>query len=144
MFVRVSVCSSVCLFVRLFTFEVPFKCIFAAISWRLVSKTFRDSESFWEKKWKEVVSHLKTFTNRGCKITAQKKVFFPANWGLINHQSLRHFSIFSIFKKVFLFIALLIRRLYNKDQQVISRIFLVSVLLSASVERCFVFCMRDF
>ena len=37
-----------------------------------------------------------------------------------------------------------IRRLYNKDQDVISWIFLVFVLLSASVERCFVSSVRDF
>ena len=34
--------------------------------------------------------------------------------------------------------------LYNKDLEVISRIFLVLVLLSASVERCFVSHMQDF
>ena len=38
----------------------------------------------------------------------------------------------------------MIRRLYNKDQKVITSICLVSVLLSASVERCFVSHMRDF
>ena len=38
----------------------------------------------------------------------------------------------------------MIRRLYNKDQEVISRIFLVSLLLSALVKRCFVSRMRDF
>ena len=37
-----------------------------------------------------------------------------------------------------------IRRLYNKDQEVISKIFLISVLLSATVEKCFVSRMRDF
>ena len=37
-----------------------------------------------------------------------------------------------------------LRRLYNKDQEVISRTFLVLVLLSASVKRCFVSRMRDF
>ena len=36
------------------------------------------------------------------------------------------------------------RRLYNKDEEVISRIFLLSVLLCASVARCFVSRMRDF
>ena len=37
-----------------------------------------------------------------------------------------------------------IRRLYNKDQDVIRWIFLVSVLLSASIEQCFVSRMQDF
>ena len=37
-----------------------------------------------------------------------------------------------------------IKRLYNKDQEVISRILLVSVLISASVKRCFVSHMQDF
>ena len=37
-----------------------------------------------------------------------------------------------------------IRRLYNKDQEVIGRIFLVLVLLSASVQRYFVSRMGDF
>ena len=37
-----------------------------------------------------------------------------------------------------------IRRLYNKEQEVIRRNFLVSVLISASVERCFFSRMQDF
>ena len=30
----------------------------------------------WEKYWKEMVSDLKTFANKGCKIAAQKKIVF--------------------------------------------------------------------
>ena len=45
--------------------------------------------------WKEVDSHLKTFTNKGCKIPAQTSVLllllFLANLGLINHSSLSQF-----------------------------------------------------
>ena len=37
-----------------------------------MSKSFRDLES-WGK---EVISDLKTFTNKGCKIAAQKKIVF--------------------------------------------------------------------
>ena len=44
----------------------------------------------WEKLWKEVVSYLKTFTNKGCKIAEQKELVL-ANSGLINHQSLGQF-----------------------------------------------------
>ena len=54
-----------------------------------------------------MVSDLKTFAHKGCKITAQKKMLFG-------------------------------------EFCLTSRIFLVSVPLSASVERCFVFRMRDF
>ena len=64
-YVCVSVCQSVCLF----TFEVPFKCLFAPIFQSRMSKKFRDFESFGEKKWKEVVSYWKT--NKGCKIAPQ-------------------------------------------------------------------------
>ena len=40
-----SVCLSVCLSVRLFTFEVPFKRLFAPTSQSRMSNIFRDSES---------------------------------------------------------------------------------------------------
>jgi hypothetical protein len=39
-------------------------------------QNFKDSESLGEKLWKEVVSDLKTFTNKGCKIATQKKLVF--------------------------------------------------------------------
>ena len=48
----------------------------------------------------EVVSHLKTFTNKGCKIATQKKVCFWAGSGCYTTR---------------------IRRLYNKDQEVIQQ-----------------------
>ena len=41
-------------------------------------------EIFRENYWKEVVSDLKTFTNKGCKIAAQKKVGFGANFALLS------------------------------------------------------------
>ena len=49
-----SVCPSVHLSVRVFTFEVPFKRLFAPTSRSRVSNIFRDSESFGKsngKKW---------------------------------------------------------------------------------------------
>ena len=54
-----SVCVSVCLCVHLFTFEVPFKRLFAPTSQSRMSKIFRDSETLGEKYWKEVVSDFK-------------------------------------------------------------------------------------
>ena len=62
----------VCVLVCLFTFEVPFKRVFAPTSQSWMSNIFRDSESLG----KEVVSDLKTFTNKGCKIAAQKRFVF--------------------------------------------------------------------
>ena len=38
--------------------------------------------------WKEVISDLKTFTNKGCKIAAQKKVCFWANFALMSRMFL--------------------------------------------------------
>ena len=38
-----------------------------------------------------MVSYLKTFSNKGRKIAAQKKVFFSANLGLVIHYSLSQF-----------------------------------------------------
>ena len=51
------VCLSVCLSVCLFTFEVPFKRLFAPTSRRRMSKIFRDSESLGKsngKKWSQI------------------------------------------------------------------------------------------
>ena len=51
--VRLFVCLSVCLF----TFEVPFKRLFAPTSRSRMSKTFRDSESLGKsngKKWSQI------------------------------------------------------------------------------------------
>ena len=49
-----SICPYVCLCVSLFTFEVPFKRLFASTSQSQMSKVFRDSESLGKsngKKW---------------------------------------------------------------------------------------------
>ena len=87
-----------------------------------------------------MISHLNIFTNKGYKIAEKKK---SANLGfiIISIRSILHFIIFCF--KIF-FKAFLIRMLYNKDSKVICKIFFVSVLLSAAVERCFVSCMGDF
>ena len=52
-----SVCLFVCLSVCLFTFEVPFKRLFAPTSRSRMSKIFRDSESLGKsngKKWSQI------------------------------------------------------------------------------------------
>ena len=52
-----SKCPSVRVPVRLFTFEVPFKRLFAPTSGSRMSKLFRDSESLGksnEKKWSQI------------------------------------------------------------------------------------------
>ena len=79
-----------------------------------------------------MVSDLKTFTRKGCKIAAQKSFFgqFCMDQEVIQQGSGGYTTR--------------IRRLHNTDQEVISRIILVSVLPTALVERCFVSRMRDF
>ena len=87
-----------------------------------------------------MVSDLKTFTNKGFKITA-KKVCFWANFARIRRLYNKDQEVIQQGSGGY---TTRIRRLYNKDQEVISKIFLVSVLLSASVERCFDSRVRDF
>ena len=76
MSVRLSVCVSVCLSVRVFTFEVPFNGLFAPTSRSRMSNIFRDSESLGKsngKKW----SHIQTFLfGSGLKSPRKKKFFF--------------------------------------------------------------------
>ena len=68
-----NVCMFVCVFVCLSHFLTPFKRIFAPTLKIQMSKLFRFLESLREKKWQEVVSDLKTFAHKGCKMAAQKK-----------------------------------------------------------------------
>ena len=67
---------SVCLIVRLFTFEVPFNGLLAPTSRSRMSNIFRDSESLGksnEKKW----SHIWTFLfGSGLKSPRKKKFVF--------------------------------------------------------------------
>ena len=73
---RLSVCPSVCPSVRVFTFEVLFKRLFAPTSRSRMSNIFRDFESSGKsngKKW----SQIWTFCLwNWSKIATQKKVFF--------------------------------------------------------------------
>ena len=79
-----SKCLSVCLSVCLFTFEVPFKRLFAPTSQSQMSNILRDSESLG-KKWKAVVSNLNIFVCKWSKIAAQIKVwFFLADFAVQN------------------------------------------------------------
>ena len=74
-----NVRSCVCLF----TFEVRFKFLFAPNSQSQMSKVIKDSESLGqsnEKKWSQIWNF---FTNKGCKIAAQTKVCFWANFALL-------------------------------------------------------------
>ena len=69
--VRPCVCPSVCLF----TFEVPFKRLFAPTSQKRMSNIFRDLESLGKsngKKW----SHIWTFLFENCQKSPRKKKFF--------------------------------------------------------------------
>ena len=53
----------------------PFKRLFAP-PFRSPMPNFLDFRNPWGKKWKEVVSDLKTFAQKGCKIAPQKKFAF--------------------------------------------------------------------
>ena len=64
-----SICPSICLCVCVCS---PFKCIFAPTCYSLMSKFFLEIWNPWEKLLEKVVSGLKTFTNKGCKIAIQK------------------------------------------------------------------------
>ena len=47
-----------------------------------MSKILEIQNLLGKSKWKEVVADLKTFTKKGCKITAQKKGSFLADFPL--------------------------------------------------------------
>ena len=75
-----NVRPSVCVSVRVFTFEVPFNGLFAPTSRSRMSNIFRDSESLGKsngKKW----SHIGTFLfGSGLKPPRKKKFFFVADF----------------------------------------------------------------
>ena len=78
-FVRLSVRVSVCLSVCVFTFEVPFKRLFAPTSRSRMSNIFRASETLGKsngKKW----SHIWTFLFENCQKWSRKKSFFFADF----------------------------------------------------------------
>ena len=127
------ICPYVCVSVCVFTFEVLFNFFLYPLP-KVRCPKILELWNPWGKIMEEGVSHLKTFTNKGCKITAQKKFVFGSIWqgsgGYIQQGSGGYSTR--------------IKKLYNKDHEVFSRIFLVSVLLSALVKRCFIYQMWDF
>ena len=77
--VRLSVCVCLCLF----TFEIPFKRLFAPISQSRMSNIFRVSKSLGKsntKKW----SQIRTFLFENCRKSPRKKKFFFADFALQN------------------------------------------------------------
>ena len=155
-FVHISVCVCVCLF----TFEVPFNGLFAPTSRSRMSNIFRDSESLGKsnrKMWSQIWTFL---FGSGLKSPRKKKFDFVCWFCLTKHGG-NHASrwIRDLWSKgVSLILAYISRRfwlfafwmIFSLFQKKIGfRVFLVhptvvSVLLSASVERCFVSRMRDF
>ena len=98
-----SKCLPVCLSVRLFTFELPFKRLLAPTSRSWMSKVFKDLESLGKsnvKKWSQI---LKLLLTKGVKLPHTKKLVF----GRILKGSGGYTTR--------------IRRLYNKDQEVIQQ-----------------------
>ena len=156
-FVRLSVCLSVRLSVCVcvFTFEVPFKRLFAPFFQSRMSNIFRDSESLGKsngKKW----SHIWTILFENCQKSPRKKKFFFC-W-FCGPVSVRR--LYNDMRRLYWDM----RRLYWYDQVILRLVlddffrfskksgfwvFLVHppmpwVLLSASVERFSVSRMRDF
>ena len=81
--VRLSVCLSLCPSVCVFTFEVPFKRLFAPTSQSRMSNIFRDLESLGKsnkKKWFQIW----TFLFESCLKLPRKKKFFFADFALQN------------------------------------------------------------
>ena len=75
---------SVCVSVRLFTFEVPFKRLFAPTSQSRVSKIFRDSESLGKqngKKWSQIWTFL---FGSGLKLLRKREVCFFVDFAVQN------------------------------------------------------------
>ena len=68
-------------FVRLFTFEVPFKRLSAPTFRSRMSNIFRDLESLGKKNGKKW-SHIWTFSFENCQKLPKKKVFFVADFAL--------------------------------------------------------------
>ena len=86
-----SICPSVCLCVCVFTFEVPFKRLFAPTSRSRMSNIFTASESLGKsnvKKW----SQIWTFLFENCWKSCHKKKFFFSTFSLFF--DLLRFSVF--------------------------------------------------
>ena len=74
-----SVCLSVCLSVRLFTFEVPFKRLFAPTSQSQMSNVLRDSESLGNKMERSGL-RFEHFSLEVVKNRKKKKKYFLADF----------------------------------------------------------------
>ena len=77
--VRVFARLFVRLFICVFTFEAPFKRLFAPTSQSQMSNIFRDAESLGKSLWKEVVSDLNIFFENCLKLPREKKIVFLQN-----------------------------------------------------------------
>ena len=104
-FVCLSVRLSVRLSVCVFTFEVPFKCLFAPTSWSWMSNIFRDSESLgksnvkmWSQIWTFLFgSGLKSPNIKKCLILPYKtwwKPRFPMGYRPLFEGRIANFGIF--------------------------------------------------
>ena len=80
-----SICPSVCPCVCVFTFEVPFKRLFAPTSRSRMSNIFRDSESLGEKNGKKW-SQIWTFLFENCLKSPRKKKFFSSLFSLLRYR----------------------------------------------------------
>ena len=79
---RISISRNVRLFVCLFTFEVPFKRLFAPTSWSWMSKIFKDSESLGKNNGKNWSQIWKLLIINGV-ISPRKSNSFWANFALL-------------------------------------------------------------
>ena len=159
MSICVFFCLSVCLSVCLFTFEVPFNVFFAPTSQgRMSNFFFTDSESLGKSNGKKL-SHNWTFLfGSGLKSLRKKSYFF--GWFCLtkhggNHASRwirdlwsKGISLILAYLSTFLSFCVL-DDFFRFSKKLGFWVFLVhptvvSVLLSASVERCFVSRMPDF
>ena len=89
-----NVCRSVCPSVPVFTFEVPFKHLFAPTFWSQMSKSFRDTESLRKSYGKKCSQIWKLLLIKGGKLFGKKSfswvnfAFLPASPSWANFASL--------------------------------------------------------
>ena len=73
-FVHMCVCVSVCVSFCVFTFEVPFKRLFAPLP-EVQCPKYLEIRNPWGKVMERSGLRFENFTNKGCKIAMQKKLF---------------------------------------------------------------------